>query len=671
MVFGQKVVSWIAVAPALALACTGCGPGIAESPGDDEDLAGQSEGVEAPDATDAPAAQTPEVVRLLAPEAYGLDLEGSPVLEPRVHTVGAVAVRDLLPTVHAIEVTEDLDLTGDEDDPYATVLTIRGLGPGCEEGGDVLAHHDSRDPAASVFPDPALAEALAADLRDGRRGTCSDEPKHSEFAPFGPGFWNIDPCRDARLDEIGSGAWIEINIAAVLATNTPAWAAACVQHLEPAGITACENLVGTISGHLIAAESRIAAARVIKGLMFDLTLDAVDLANNMGLGFPGPAAAADIAELASLALEIVALHAAGNAQATAAVGHVIAARTAAGQDWVLIEVGAPQVLGGLVVVANGWQVDYAVLTRCFRRVTSWIAALAAIGFGIRFFQPPPGLGIADAQDAFDPDESILYIGPRRAQSLVHFFSDSLKVDVSMLTSAEAAMTRYVSNGYVSRNIFAGYEKPGFGHTLPSDIIGPDPITLLPIVLAPAGAKVLLGEGSYGGPSNDVYDSVYDPSVNTVFLGQIGIDVNWTETDAAGVPTSPLWALCKVLPEDPMDPRYCQFGMNTTVPPWEIGDPLSKYWRVWVSGGIIDPENGEVIEPEGTQFFMELHAPGEGPENECWVWSSSQQAYLYSPGVPGCGPGGDGGYDDGGDGGSDDGGDGGSGGSDDGGLPPPP
>jgi hypothetical protein len=205
------------------------------------------------------------------------------------------------------------------------------------------------------------------------------------------------------------------------------------------------------------------------------------------------------------------------------------------------------------------------------------------------------------------------------------------------------MTRRVSGAFVSRLVHAGFEKPGFGHVLNADVMVPEPITLVPIVAAPAGAAIELGAGGYGGPSTEVADTVYSPWNNTVFLGSAGIDLNWQETDKDGNPLIDIWALCKVLPDDPLDPRYCGLGLQSTVPPWRIGEALHRYWRIWVMGGLVDPADGAVIEPEGAQFFLSLHATGEGPSSACWVWDQAENDYVYQPWLPGCGPsGGDGG-----------------------------
>lgn len=585
-------------------------------------------------------ADAPPREQLLAhPSTFGLDLTGSPVLEPKVMILWAPHVEALDPGITALEVTTDLDVVDGPGRAYETRLTIRGLGPDCGASGRLLVERDTRDLASATLPDAALLAAIVADLGDNRpTGRCGGgKGGHQHAGPFGNNFWLAQPCQEQDQREMASGTALELAIAAALADGTPSWAAACAEHAEPAGVAYCEDLVGIISGNLIQAEVRLEATRAISDLMDQITHEALEIAAAANLGFGGLANAVDVAELATMALEQVALKAAADSQASLVVGNLIAARAAAGMDPILAATQAPAVTGALIVMGNTWQVDMAELTECHRRIVAWIAAAAAIGVGFRLFGPG-GPNLTGGGGPKWTEDTVLIAGPLRVQSLQFFFSHDVDIHVDQLPTAHQAMTRRTYGAYVSRVIYAGFEKPGYGHVLPADVVAPEPVTLVPMVIAPAGAGVELGHGGYGGPSQAVADTIYSPWANKVFLGAAGLDLNWQETDADGVPLSPVWALCEALPPNPVDPHYCDLGLTSTVPPWQIGQPLARYWRIYVTGGIVDPVDGAVIEPEGAQLFASLHAIGEGPASPCWVWDYGANDYVYEPSLPGCGPG---------------------------------
>lgn len=628
----------IALASCVALA--GCGPQGADDPtddapaADDEDQAAEPE----PEPDDEDPGYGGDVPRMPHPSVYGLDLSGSPTLEPDTIYVQANRVKELDPGIEMLEVTRDLDLQDDALDPWARTLTIVGRGPDCGIDGRLLFEQDTRSSAAIVRSDPAMVEAIVADLAGAPRSTCAGErePGAGAAAPFGPGFWLQTPCNSDSDAELASFVELEVLIDITLAAGTPAWAAACVEHVEPAEIEACEDLVGQISGHLIRAQARMAVVRGALDMLDSITVQAMQVAANNNLGFAGIANPVALADLAAMGLRVVTYKKVADWQAGIVTAHLSEARGLVDFDPVLQATSAPFGLTVLVAMGNVWRADVETLSECYRRVVAWIVGAAGIGFGIRLFFPPNGLALAGGSQ-FDEGSTELVVGPRRVQSTTFFQPAEIAIHVDQLTSQQQAMTRWEDGPNVHRNIFAGYEWPGFGHTLPADVLGPEPLTLLPIVLAPAGSAIELGAGGYGGPSQDVPDTTYAPGGNVVQLGRVGIDLNWQETDANGTPLIDIWALCKVLPEDLLDPRYCGLGMQTTVPPWQIGQPLHRYWRVWTMAGIVDPENGAVIEPEGAQFFVSLHATAEGPVSECWVWDSSEGEYVFQPWLPGCGP----------------------------------
>ncbi|MBX7078600.1 MAG: hypothetical protein K1X88_05365 [Nannocystaceae bacterium] len=59
--------------------------------------------------------------------------------------------------------------------------------------------------------------------------------------------------------------------------------------------------------------------------------------------------------------------------------------------------------------------------------------------------------------------------------------------------------------------------------------------------------------------------------------------------------------------------------------------------MWTTTGVVDPETGTVLEPEGSQFLVALHATGEGPSSPCFVWDYDAGEYRWDPTLPGCGP----------------------------------
>lgn len=625
---------------------------------EDQDPVGDPTGT--PDGNAAPGSAP----RLPHPSAFGLDLSDSGVLDAHAQVVVAREVQALLPEVATLEVVRDLDVTDDLDDPYAWTLTIRGKGPDCGGTGRVLFAVDTRDPGATVLPAPPVVSALAADLTDHPTPACVDK-EESKLAPaFGPGFWAQEPCDDDFHASAASGAALTLGILAAQA-SAPGWGVACAEHVEPVGVSYCEGLVGSITSHLLLAQAYQDSAQLLGDTMADMTEQAMQIAVAAGLGFGGAANAQDVKALAALGLKVNAAKKAADMMTNLAATNIAAARGRAALDPIL-EGAAGAELSALVGTSTVWRIELDVLTTCYRRVTNWIVNAAAVGFGIRFFWPPGGLNIADpGTSEFEEGSTVLFVGPKRVQSTQYFFTDEISIDIDALSSEHQAMTRREQEPNVLHTMRAGYETPGYVHALTEDVLGPHPLTLLPTVLAPAGAPIELGDGGYGGASHDVAQTLY--TAGTVYLGAAGVDLNMQETDAGGTPLGPLWEQCKVVPEDPADPRYCGLGVQTTVPPWQIGDSLDRYWRIWTMGGIVDPADGAVIEPEGATFFVSLHATGEGPTNECWVWDYGLARYEQDPTVPGCGVGGDGGDtgDDGwGDGGGSD-----SGGG--GGLPPPP
>lgn len=599
-----------------------------------------------------------EDVRVPTPQELGLSLDpDSPTLQPASTYVQARAVKSVRPEVELLELVIDLDVTGDPDDYYALSWQVRGHGPDCGAEGVLLASHDTQRPSDDVRPEAALLTAIGEDLTQVGRRECQAPPKHSEFAPFGPGFWDVEPCKDKKLAEEGPRISVLMWVPEVIAWTIP-WIAVCVEYINPKTIAKCESDVTAIETNLINGEARVLSAAAMLALMDDLTAEAMALAKDINLGFAGPAAAVDLAELTFLALEVGALRLAAVNQAELAQGH-FAAASALAKFWDLIWAeGGAFVFIPFMVVVNRWYARVGDVARCYDNTTQWIAIVAAVGFGIRAFWPGNLWLDGDAKEATSDDDSLLIAGPRRVQSLQYFFSDEIVIDIDTLTSQERAATRRVDDANVSRVVFGGYDTPGFSAVLAEDVMVPEPWTLIPYVLAPAGTPIHPGEAGYGGPSYEVFKASYYEGV--VMLGALGLDLNVQQTDENGVPLmEDLWAVCNA--SVPPQIGYCPLGVATTVAPWDIGMQISSYWRVWVTGGIIDPETGDVIEPEGSQFFVSVHASGEGAADDCYEWDDDVGWYVYNPSLPDCGP--DGTGDPGG-------GSGGDPGGGDGGAPPP-
>lgn len=631
------------IAAAVAITLVACGPAADLDPSGSADEASSTAGESSGDTGDDDGETNEPLPVPPPPEVLGLDPEGR-WLDPQHALVRAREVARLRPEVGELRITHEVRVTGDDAQPYAYTLWIEGIATSCDDetSGELFAYIDSARPDETVMPDPAIVDAITADLGSAPRASCDAKPSSADIAPGGAQWWQGDPCPIQAEIELAAYAALLMAIGRARMVDEPTWHAYCDTQgvVLPLIAQACHDDVVVIDGELVAAIARMNNARLFEHIAYEIAVEAEQLAAQAGLGAAGLANQQDVGQLATMALRIVVYKTAADANASAAVGHIIFARVLSG--YLLAGSTAPAVLSALVVLGNTWQVEMSLLTECYRRVVAWIAAAAAIGFGIRFFgAPPPGggglqIGPPGGSGGGEPP-SVLHIGPRRIQAEAYFLHDELRTDIDALSPGVAALTHRWWGPWVTRTISAGYELPGVGHVLTQDVIGIEPLTFLPYVVAPAGATIVLGEGAYGGPSQEVPDTVYSAAPNTVYLGRIGVDLNFEQTDAHGnsVPPS-AWALCLA---DLAPHQYCAFGLATTVPPWHIGTPLSAHWRVWAMAGIVDPRTGVISEPQGSQYFVGLHAPGEGPSSQCWYWDYGQNTYAFNPSVPGCGPGG--------------------------------
>jgi hypothetical protein len=661
---------------ALGTAAGACGPVVTEQPGDDDTgTTGGTEDGEVGEGEPGPgpgeAGETP-FLGLPPASAFGMRFDPDAAAnQPRILRIDAPRLHAIDPSIEAIEITHDLDPLA-QGGFFDVSITVRAVGASCEPDASPLLAFDTAEPEAALWVAPELRQALLGDLQDqAHTGQCAAVPVPGPGGPLppggpvpgpgGPNWWGFTPCA-ADQDALGIQDTIVLVTEGGLMLSFPSWNGLCGTIPEPTQVTYCEGLVSAMEDDVLAAIARRMAARQMIGAQMSLAYDAVDIAaeNALGAAVLGNFNPAIVAELAQLAVWVSGLRWAIENQTAIAYGNLSHARILANFEPVVLEPAALELTAALAVY-DAWNNAAHEVSGCYDRVTRWIAVGAAIGFGIRFWFPP-GANVAEGGKASDSDSSLV-IELSSPQAMAQHWANPIELDLDTMPSYISAGTRQDSGGKVSRTILAGYELPP-GVTLPADILVPEPLTLIPIVAAPAGAPLVLDETQL----EDGVPRVRYEYGALRFQGAY-LDLQWENVDASGVSLDGLWAKCKVVPPFTPPPTpwfpHCDLGMETWASPEDIsaGRLFSRYWHVASTGGIIDPRTGDVVETT-SGFFVGLHKTAERPSNPCYVWDYEDEVYAWDPMLPGCGPvGGD-------DGGVEDGGDGGDGGGDDGPPPPP-
>jgi hypothetical protein len=643
----------------LGTAALACGPVVSvENAGGDSGTTGGSEGGDDEESGaglgepgEAPFAGLP------AAAAFGMSFDpNAPENQPRIIRIDAPLLHAIDPSIEAIELTHDLE-PRESDGFFDLSLQVRALGPTCDPDAPPLLAFDTRDPGATIAATPELRAALLGDLQQRlRKGHCSAEPAAvgPVGGPGGPNWWGFTPCADEQ-DELDAEDYIVLGVESFLMLSFPSWNGACATLPEPSQVASCESLVSAMVEDVLAAITRRQAARQMIGAQMNLAYDAVDIAAENALGAAGVANfnPALVGELAQLAVWVSGLRSAIEIQTAIAIGNLRHARILAGMSPVLD--GAVLELEAAILAYEEWETIANEVAGCYDRTTRWIAVGAAIGFGIRFWFPPGNNldGVAGGGKASDSDSTLVF-GLSNPQAMAQHWANPIVLDLDAMPSYLTAGTRDEYAGRVWRTFLAGYEFPQ-GVTLESDIMVPEPITLFPIVAAPAGAPLQLDETQL----EDGVPRVEYEGGALRFQGAY-LDLQYENVDANGVSLDGLWAKCKVLPpeEPPEDPwyPYCGLAMDTWASPEDItaGRVFSRYWHVASTGGIVDPRTGDVVEVS-SGFFINLRKTAERPDDPCYVWDYEDEQYVYETMLPGCGPvgGDDGGLED------------------DGGPPPPP
>src|SRR5438094_9216464 len=105
--------------------------------------------------TTAPDAGRPPPPALPPPTTFGMDLTGSPALDPKTTIVQAPHVQTLEPDITALEVTTDIDGTDKPGHAYDERLTIRAVGAD-GTSGRLLVDQDTHASAGATFARPEL-----------------------------------------------------------------------------------------------------------------------------------------------------------------------------------------------------------------------------------------------------------------------------------------------------------------------------------------------------------------------------------------------------------------------------------------------------------------------------------------------------------------------------------
>lgn len=595
---------------------------------------------------DGARSETPTEIDEVPPPAhfseFGVDLDEAD-LAPRTTRVTATATGAIDSRFDRLEITQTLFIDPDAPGGLAVRLSVDGLGDSCGEAGIPLVEYDTRDGGLLVAPPEELADAITQDLAQVPVATACDSKDGADAAPpaagnpGNAGFFGLPLCVAQSNTETAAHGAFTIGIQLSQIFHLSGWRAACNAIPEPASLQQCNALLNTIVANLNNAVIRVNSAHFFAELARTRTQEAQQIAVQLGLGAIRRAANwADAQRLIEIAFQVEGFGRYGRNQAAIATGLV---GEAVALTWFHPTLTAARpILAGHSTTAGLYLAAHGNLAHCLERVAWFIAMGGALGFGLGLFGGGGGGGGGPGPAAVGPgadpkffDGGELLYGPLLPHAWAVQPDDVLVVDVAALTTLQTAMSRRESGAIVSHEMFAGYELPADDATTAGDIIVPEPLTGLPIVAVPAGSPVVLGSGGAGGDPQFVATGVYDGGM--VRLGGAGRSLVFQEIDEDLQPMSPLWAVC-----EGVELMYCPLGMQTTQPPDVVGTQLSRWWRIWSTGGTVDPRTGDVVDPM-VGFVLNLRAPAEGPSSHCYVWDGD--SYEFEPWQPGCGPSGGG------------------------------
>ena len=568
----------------------------------------------------------PRPLRLPHPSLYGLTFsENSRAGKPSTIRLQAPALNAIDPSIDHIAITEHFDFSqvdsqGQPETRFSLVVEVCDVD--CTTRQVLLEMH-SAAPDTNIVASESVLDALSEDLALAKSSprACAADPnmladRSAKAAapgmPGGPGFWNAIFCRgDAILETsyhvLLMGGFRKFERA------VPRFRAACANHSTPTTIAACLSRVNGALAEILSAKARVLSAKFQLHLLALHSAEAGLIARELDLGWAAMPNIVNVAELARLKTQALALRDAADTQATQSLEHLSRAMHILDGDFFLsFAWGAAIALNERAI---NWHQNFRSLTWCFYSVVHWIANAAALGAAIRLWLLGGGAGPGgiDPPGEGPPIQTVLHYGPLNPRALEVARRNPIVVDIDAMPPQHQLLTRSVQQGVpdVTRVIHFGYDRPSREEVLQHDIWGPEPFTLLPMIIAARGT----------------------PLRNLLF---VPVEVLHGDTDPSGDPPTPGLLCLTHGPRTPSYP-YCSFGMPTTGTPAQIaaGVVFSRYVFISAYDGIVDPTTGEHLEPF-SGYFVQLRKRAEGPSSPCYVWSSSAEQWVYDSRVPGCG-----------------------------------
>lgn len=595
-----------------------------------------------------------EPLLLPHPSVYGLKFgPDSPAGKPTVVKLQATNLQLIDRSIDHITLTQHFDWSQVYSEGTRAHLFIEACDENCQTRSVLFEFH-SETPEKLVIAPSQLIVALSDDLKAGQHATstCAAKPNSQlaggaapagvvgRPAPGQPGFWRQVPCEDQADSEQSERASLFTQLVQ-FSGEVPAYRQLCDVYLEsPRDFAACQGRLTTAQESVALAGIKVLTAAVLTEYLKEVTLEAMREADQIGLGGAVIPQVTDAIYLAILNTLAGNFGIAASTQANQAMAALTAAVQSVRGDPVLEPVNRhlSAILG---LFAGSWRAEHNGLVQCYYRIVKWITQNAAIGFAIRLnfgLGPGPGplaapLGVAFASSGsaqpkalIPPSSSVVYDGPYNPRSVQTAIANPIVVNIDQLPPHLQDLTLYEEPfdygywppyPYRQRFILAGYDSPAPWERLGRDVIGPEPFTLFPIVIASADTLV---------------EDVLYPA---------GRYMVWQETDAYGTPLSGDFATCLAGKPLPLPPgryflRYCPFGFPSTGTPDQItaGMVFSRYYTIYTGDGIIGPSTGEPLE-DWSGFTLQVHKRAEGPLR-CHSWSVAQQRWVWDDTLPGCG-----------------------------------
>ena len=433
--------------------------------------------------------------------------------------------------------------------------------------------------------------------------------------PGNPGWWGVrPPCPNENATCATQWTVTLADLQSVL-RMIPAARQSCNRLSDPRLVTACLLAVTSIVKKLRSARKDNLAALTLLGQQRELVTQMVNVAdqNNFG-GLAQIVDPAAVAQLAAQALEVSGL---GDAAITQS-GKALASITEAGR--------AAHTIPALIHLARALDVSWGLHTHflrevtfvanCHERTAHAIAVIAAVALGIRF---PPVAGPG-------PENWLLVWGLYHPQAMAFYSrpSNHIVIDLDSYGSL-ADGTRHEYFGYMnSREVhreIAVLLQHDRELRLARDVWVPEPLTLLPMLLARAGDPIEVALG--GVPAEEV--ARVRASNGTVQLLWARWDLTFREVDADGNPLGPTWTHCFGWPG-----LGCPLSIQTDASPEDIaaGRVISSYYEIDAgTGGLVDPFNGNPAEAR-VCYRLSVHKRAERPDNPCYVWDYTLQRYVW-------------------------------------------